>query len=213
MMIEALFLASALSQQDLPLDAIYRGGTDLKADGAVTCNYSFIPGARRPTNVEVSCSAGEESEAVTARAREVLNWEAPRRLNRREIGEPVRGTLVLRENNEDPDRPQWLVDVTQVMASEARYPDSQAREGHQAACMVTFHVVDLQADVQDVRCETQGFEAAFRRAARQAVERYVFIGDGNAYCWTTVVDFTPISFLVMERPTPPECVPPEGLGK
>lgn len=209
----ATLLAVTLGQQDLPLDAVYRGGTDLKADGAVTCDYSFIPGPRRPTGIEVNCSAGEELDAVTARAREALNWESSRILNRRETGEAVRGTLVLRENTGDPGQPAWRVDLTQVMTSEPRYPDSQARAGHQAACLVTFHLIDLQPDIQDVRCETQGFEDAFRRAARQAVERYVFIGDGNAYCWTTIVDFTPISFLVMEPPTPPECVPPDGLGK
>jgi hypothetical protein len=174
----------------------------------VVCEFSFQAGRRRPRDLEVSCPAGDLTEEIEARAFEVMSWETRRNTDSQMRRDPVRGQLLMERNLHDPDRPDWLAATTMVLGAVPSFPNSQARDGHEATCTIVFHVIDGEAQTQDVACLTSGLEDAFARVAGRVVERYVFVGDHNIYCADTSLSFYFGGRARIPAPPPPRCTPP-----
>lgn len=176
----------------------------------VVCTWSFQAGRRRPNDLEVSCPAGDLTEEVEARAYEVMNFETRRNTDSQMRRDTVRGRLVLNRNLGDPDRPDWLAETAMVLGAVPSYPNSQARRGAPAICTIVFHVIDNQAETQDVTCLTPGLEEAFERVSGRVVERYVFVGDEDLYCQSTSLSFWFSQPIRMPPPPAPHCEIPDA---
>jgi len=171
------------------LDASYSASEPYTGRRTVICEFEFQAGRRRPRDLEVRCPAGDLTDAVEARAFEVMSWETRRNTDSQMRRDRVRGQLVLRRNLTEPDRPDWLADTTMVLGAVPSYPNSQAARGHSASCLIAFHVIDNQAETQDAVCLTTGLHEAFERVSSRVVERYVFVGDEDVYCQQTQLSF------------------------
>ena len=191
-----LLLATVLLFQDKPDDGIANGNFDsveaeatlderaADSDADAVCELQFIVGARRADQISVRCSASADAAAEAVIAEQV-DWR--RRHNLDEFSRE-RGISVTLELDQEADG-GWLVRRKRLFSVPPNYPPREIARAATANCRIRYDVAAGQPDVLDVNCITDGSERAFARAARNAVERWIYTRNYNRRCVLVTLEF------------------------
>ncbi|GJL98156.1 MAG: hypothetical protein DHS20C06_19730 [Hyphobacterium sp.] len=189
-------LAAMLLVQDKPDQGFATGGArpeqveesldELAAvnDADAVCELRFISGVRRAEDIRVRCSEGVDEGATTA-VIEQIDWRRRRAQNDYFRDETVRVNVEL----DRADDGGWTVRRRRLFRVSPLYPSREIARAATANCRVRYDIVAGESDVLDTNCVTDGSERAFARAARNAVEHWIYTRNYNRRCVLVTLEF------------------------
>lgn len=159
-------------------------GLAAESGADAVCELRFIAGARRAEEISVRCSETGDAAAEAAAA-EQIDWRRRRALDDFSRGRPANVTLELDRTEEG----EWSVRRTRLFTVPPLYPAREAARAVTANCRVRYDIEQGEPHVLDANCATEGSPRAFARAARNAVERWVYTRNYNQRCVIVTLEF------------------------
>jgi len=155
-----------------------------ESDADAACELQFIVGARQASRITARCSDGADDAARNAVIAQI-DWRRRQALDDFSRNRTASVNLTL----DRADDGSWAVRRKRLFSVPPQYPTREAARAATANCRVRYDIVNGEPDVHGTNCLTDGSDRAFGRAARQAVERWIYTRNYNRRCVLVTLEF------------------------